>query len=151
MKRILEVLGSIRDTAIFVIYDNTSASDLTKEERIALMDEYRQKEETARAQKGEKDRALRAAGEAYMETEEYIYAGAIEKVWIVVKYGLIYNNYGEMVFDELRKMWYYTDGKAKVYIKETYIENGPTFTECLLKAFLYEVDHLDDDQPKKES
>lgn len=64
---------------------------------------------------------------------------------------LICDNIGEMRFDELRKMWYYTDGKVKVYIKETYKETGPTFTGCLLKAFLYEVDHLDDDQPKKES
>ena len=145
MERFLEVLGSIRDTAIFVIYDNTSASDLTKEERIAIMEENRSKEENARAQKEAKEKALRAAGEAYMETEEYIYAGEAEKIWIIVKYGIILDNRGELRFDEVKKQWIYSDGKSKtkLIIVDHFDENGKTFSELLLSALVYEADQME--------
>ena len=145
MKRILEVLESVADTVIFVIYDNTSASDLTKEERIALMDEYRLKEENARAQKEAKDKALRAAGEAYMETEEYIYAGEAEKIWIIVKYGIILDNRGELRFDEIKNQWIYSDGKSKtkLIIVDHFDENGKPFSELLLSALVYEADQME--------
>ena len=146
MERISEILYNFTDTVIFLICDNTSASDLTKEERIALMEENRLKEENARAQKEAKDKALRAAGDAYMETEEYIYAGEAEKIWIVVKYGIILDNRGELRFDEIKNQWIYTGGKSKVkiIITEHFAENGKTFSELLMSAFLFEAKHLKD-------
>ena len=145
MERILEVLGSIADTVIFVIYDNTSASDLTKEERFVITEENRIKEENARAQKEAKDKALRAAGDAYMETEEYISAGEAEKIWIIVKYGIILDNRGELRFDEIKNQWIYTDGKSKtkLIIVDHFDENGKTFSELLLSALVYEADRME--------
>ena len=144
MERILEVLGRIADTVIFLICDNTSAVGLTKEERGEITEEHRQSYETIPINYNKPIKL-------YRYSPEYLYAGIFKKFWYDMLYSGIFDHRGEMRFDELRKMWYYTDGKVKVYIKETYKETGPTFTECLLKAFLYEVDHLDDDQPKKES
>lgn len=145
MERILEVLGSIAYTVIFVICDNTSASNLTKEERFVITEENRIKEGTARAQKEAKDKALRAAGEAYMETEEYIYAGEAEKIWIVVKYGIILDNRGELRFDEIKNQWIYTDGKSKtkLIIVDHFDENGKTFSELLLSALVYEANQME--------
>ena len=79
----------------------------------------------------------------YRYSPEYLSAGFIKKLWFDMLFSVIFDHRGEMRFDELRNMWYYTDGKTKVYMKETYKENGPTFTECLLKAFLYEADHAE--------
>ena len=146
MEIISEILYDFADAVIFVICDNTSVSNLTKEERFVIMEENRIKEENARTQKEAKDKALKAAGEAYMETEEYIYAGEAEKIWIIVKYGIILDNRGELRYDELKNQWIYTGGKSKVkiIITEHFAENGKTFSELLMSAFLFEAKHLKD-------
>ena len=54
-----------------------------------------------------------------------------------------------MFFDEEKKMWCYIDEKSKskkktiIYIKEHFPEKGPTFSECLMNAFLYEARQLE--------
>ena len=138
MKRIIETIIQIAKTALFLLFDNRTGYRITKEERTAGNADFR-------------PLYTPLPIKLYQYSPEYLAAGFLRKLWFDMLFSGVFDHHGEMRFDELRKMWYYTDGKVKVYIKETYKETGPTFTECLLKAFLYEIDHLDNDQPKKES
>lgn len=91
----------------FMLHDNTTEYGLTKEERIAVMNENRAYNEA-------KDKALRAAGDSYMEAEEYMSAGICEKIRIICWYGIILNNSGEVMLKPKSGTWSYVDARKDI-------------------------------------
>ena len=75
--------------------------------------------------------------------EEYKSAGFFKKLWLDMEYGIIYDHRGEFCFDPERKRWCYINGKTIIVLNEHFAENGKTFKELLIKAFLYEAEQIE--------
>jgi len=46
-------------------------------------------------------------------------------------------------YDAENKVWYYVNEKTKIVLHEHFAENGKTFKELWLHAFLYEADQIE--------
>ena len=120
----------------FIISDKTTWYGLTKEERIRIMEENR-------ILKKMFDQARKEKIRTYRSSEEYISAGFFKRLYLDFKYRVLYDKSAERKYDEETKQWYYTDGRTKYIIVEHFAENGKTFKELWLHAFLYEADQIE--------
>ena len=136
MKKIIEKIRKIAEEIKFILSDNTTSYGLTKEERIKIMEEYR-------ALRDLRDKEIKELVDKYKTTEEYISAGFFKKLWLDMKYGIFYDHRGELRFDPENKLWYYINGKTKIVLHEHFAENGKTFKELWLHAFLYEAEQIE--------
>ena len=136
MKKIIEKIRKIAEEIKFILSDNTTSYGLTKEERIKIMEEYRVLRDL-------RDREIKELVDKYKTTEEYISAGFFKKLWLDMKYGIFYDHRGELRFDAENKLWYYINGKTKIVLHEHFAENGKTFKELWLNAFLYEAEQIE--------
>lgn len=136
MKKIIEKIRKIAEEIKFILSDNTTSYGLTKEERIKIMEEYR-------ALRDLRDKEIKELVDKYKTTEEYISAGFFKKLWLDMKYGIFYDHRGELRFDAEKKLWYYINGKTKIVLHEHFAENGKTFKELWLHAFLYEAEQIE--------
>ena len=136
MKKIIEKIRKIAEEIKFILSDNTTSYGLTKEERIKIMEEYR-------ALRDLRDKEIKELVDKYKTTEEYISAGFFKKLWLDMKYGIFYDHRGELRFDAEKKLWYYINGKTKIVLHEHFAENGKTFKELWLNAFLYEAEQIE--------
>ena len=136
MKSTIEKIRKIAEEIKFILSDNTTAYGLTKEERIKIMEEYRVLRDL-------RDKEIKELVDKYKTTEEYISAGFFKKLWLDMKYGIFYDHRGELRFDTENKLWYYINGKTKIVLHEHFAENGKTFKELWLNAFLYEAEQIE--------
>ena len=136
MKKIIEKIRKIAEEIKFILSDNTTSYGLTKEERIKIMEEYRVLRDL-------RDKEIKELVGKYKTTEEYISAGFFKKLWLDMKYGIFYDHRGELRFDAENKLWYYINGKTKIVLHEHFAENGKTFKELWLHAFLYEAEQIE--------
>ena len=136
MKKIIEKIRKIAEEIKFILSDNTTSYGLTKEERIKIMEEYH-------ALRDLRDKEIKELVDKYKTTEEYISAGFFKKLWLDMKYGIFYDHRGELRFDAENKLWYYINGKTKIVLYEHFAENGKTFKELWLHAFLYEAEQIE--------
>ncbi len=136
MKKIIEKIRKIAEEIKFILSDNTTAYGLTKEERIKIMEEYRVLRDL-------RDKEIKELVDKYKTTEEYISDGFFKKLWLDMKYGIFYDHRGELRFDAENKLWYYINGKTKIVLHEHFAENGKTFKELWLNAFLYEAEQIE--------
>ena len=131
-KKVKDVITDID----FIISDKTTWYGLTKEERIRIMEENRILKEMF-------DQARKEKIRTYKSSEEYISAGFFKRLYLDFKYRVLYDTSAEWKYDEETKQWYYTDGRTKYIIVEHFAENGKTFKELWLHAFLYEADQIE--------
>ena len=131
-KKVKDVITDID----FIISDKTTWYGLTKEERTRIMEENRILKEMFDQAREEKIRTDRSS-------EEYISAGFFKRLCLDFKYRVLYDTSAEWKYDEETKQWYYTDGRTKYIIVEHFAENGKTFKELWLHAFLYESDQIE--------
>ena len=134
-----EIITKIKDffeEIKFLLHDNTTRYGLTKEERIKIMEEHKALQEL-------RNKEIKDLVSKYKTTEEYISAGFFKKLWLDMKYGIFYDHRGELRFDAEKKLWYYINGKTKIVLHEHFAENGKTFKELWLNAFLYEAEQIE--------
>lgn len=134
-----EIITKIKDffeEIKFLLHDNTTRYGLTKEERIKIMEEHKALQEL-------RNKEIKDLVNKYKTTEEYISAGFFKKLWLDMEYGIIYDHRGEFRFDPERKRWCYINGKTIIVLNEHFAENGKTFKELWLNAFLYEAEQIE--------
>jgi hypothetical protein len=134
-----EIITKIKDffeEIKFLLHDNTTRYGLTKEERIKIMEEHKALQEL-------RNKEIKDLVSKYKTTEEYISAGFFKKLWLDMEYGIIYDHRGEFRFDPERKRWCYINGKTIIVLNEHFAENGKTFKELWLNAFLYEAEQIE--------
>ena len=134
-----EIITKIKDffeEIKFLLHDNTTRYGLTKEERIKIMEEHKALQEL-------RNKEIKDLVSKYKTTEEYISAGFFKKLWFDMKYGIFYDHRGEFRFDPERKRWCYINGKTIIVLNEHFAENGKTFKELWLNAFLYEAEQIE--------
>ena len=136
MSKIKQKLKELIDDLKFTLSDTTTRYGLTKEERIRIMEENRILKEMF-------DKARKERIRTYKSSEEYISAGFFKRLCLDFKYRVLYDTSAEWKYDEETKQWYYTDGRTKYIIVEHFAENGKTFKELWLHAFLYEADQIE--------
>ena len=136
MSKIKQKLKELIDDLKFTSSDTTTRYGLTKEERIRIMEENRILKEMFNQVRKERIRT-------YKSSEEYISAGFFKRLYLDFKYRVLYDTSAEWKYDEETKQWYYTDGRTKYIIVEHFAENGKTFKELWLHAFLYESDQIE--------
>ena len=136
MPKIKQKLKELIDDLKFTSSDTTTRYGLTKEERIRIMEENRILKEMF-------DQARKERIRTYKSSEEYISAGFFKRLYLDFKYRVLYDTSAEWKYDEETKQWYYTDGRTKYIIVEHFAENGKTFKELWLHAFLYEADQIE--------
>lgn len=134
-----EIITKIKDffeEIKFLLHDNTTRYGLTKEERIKIMEEHKALQEL-------RNKEIKDLVDKYKTTEEYKSAGFFKKLWLDMEYGIIYDHRGEFRFDPERKRWCYINGKTIIVLNEHFAENGKTFKELWLNAFLYEAEQIE--------
>lgn len=136
MSKIKQKLKELIDDLKFTSSDTTTRYGLTKEERIRIMEENRILKEMF-------NQARKEGIRTYKSSEEYISAGFFKRLYLDFKYRVLYDTSAEWKYDEETKQWYYTDGRTKYIIVEHFAENGKTFKELWLHAFLYESDQIE--------
>lgn len=136
MAEIITKIKDIIEDIKFLLHDNTTRYGLTKEERIKIMEEHKALQEL-------RNKEIKDLVDKYKTTEEYISAGFFKKLWLDMKYGIFYDHRGEFRFDPERKRWCYINGKTIIVLNEHFAENGKTFKELWLNAFLYEAEQIE--------